>query len=83
MVDYLGLPMGAYVKEVTPCYCAEKAGIRAKDIIVAIGEYKVESLNELSRALRNFKAGDTTTVTVFRSGRELVLDIILDERPAE
>ena len=83
MMDYLGLPMGAYVKEVTPGYCAERAGIRAKDIIVAIGEYKVESLNELSRALRNFKAGDATTITVFRSGRELVLDIVLDERPAE
>ena len=77
------MPVGAYVQEVTPGYCAEAAGIRAKDIIVAIGEYKVESLNELSRALRNFKAGDATTITVFRSGRELMLDIVLDERPAE
>ena len=83
MMDYLGLPMGAYVKEVTPGYCAERAGMKAKDIIVAIGEYRVESINDLSRALRHFKAGDATTVTVYRGGREVILDIVLDERPQQ
>jgi serine protease Do len=69
------------VQEVTPGYCAEKAGVHAKDIIVAIGSQKVENVSELTKALRKFKAGDTTTITVFRSGQELVLDITLDEKP--
>ena len=42
-----------------------------------------ESFNDLSRALRNFKAGDTTTITLLRNGREVTLDITLDEKPHE
>ena len=80
--DYYGIPMGAYVREVTPGYCAEAAGLQEKDIIVALGGYGVTNVSTLTRALRNFKAGDTTTITVSRSGKTVVLDITLDEKPA-
>ena len=79
---YYNMPVGAYVQEVTPGYCAEEAGLQAKDIIVAMGEYPVKNLSTLTRALRKFKAGDTTTITVYRGGREIVLTITLDEKPA-
>lgn len=82
VAEYYGLPLGAYVSDVTEGYCAKLAGVRAKDIIVAIGDYQVTSLNSLSRALQNFKGGDVTTITVWRGGVELVLDITLDEKPA-
>ena len=78
-----GLPAGAYVEEVTPGYCAEAAGIQVKDIIIAVGDYEVDSLSALTRALRRFEAGDATTVTVYRGGQELTLDIVLDERPRD
>lgn len=78
-----GLPAGAYVEEVTPGYCAEAAGVQAKDIIIAIGEYKVDSMSALSRALRRFEAGEKTTITVYRAGQEVTMDITLDERPVE
>ena len=81
--SFYSLPVGAYVQEVTPGNCAEKAGVQAKDIIVAVGEYEVENISDLTKALRKFKAGDTTTITVFRSGQELVLTITLDEKPQE
>lgn len=77
-----GLPMGVYVDEVTKGSCAEKAGMQAKDIILAIGEQKTENMAELTRALRKFKAGDSTTVKVYRGGAEITLDITLDEKPA-
>lgn len=81
--SYYGLPVGAYIQEVTPGYCAEKAGLQAKDIIVAIGDIDVDNVSDLTKALRKFKAGDTTTVTVFRSGREVTMSITLDEKPRE
>ena len=81
--SYYGLPVGAYVQEVTPGNCAEKAGLQAKDIIVGLGEYKVRNVSELTKTLRKFKAGETTTITVFRSGQELELSITLDEKPRE
>jgi len=80
---YYGFPVGAYVQEVTPGYCAEKAGLQAKDIIVKLGQYEVENVTDLTRALRNFKAGDTTEITVYRGGAETVLSITLDEKPAD
>ena len=81
--SYYGMPMGAYVQEVTAGYAAEEAGLKAKDIIVALGDYEVGSVSELTRALRNFSAGDTTTITVYRGGMEKVLTITLDEKPQE
>lgn len=79
---YYGLPTeGAYVVSVEAGSAAEQAGIRPKDVIVNVGGYDVTSLTSLSRVLRNFKAGDVTTVTVFRGGTELVLDITLGEKP--
>ena len=76
-------PLGCLVESVTPGSCAAKAGVQAKDIIIGLGEYKVEGYTDLARALRKFEGGDTTTVTVYRSGRELKLDITLDEKPIE
>ena len=78
-----GLPAGVYVDEVTPGYCAEKAGVQEKDIIIALGEHEVNSMSALTRALRRFEAGETTTITVYRSGQEVTLDITLDEKPVE
>lgn len=78
-----GLPAGASIQEVVPGYAAERAGLKVQDIIVNLGGYDVESLSDLSRALRRFKAGDTTTVTVYRSGREVNLSITLDEKPRQ
>lgn len=76
-----GLPAGAYVVEVTPGYAAEKAGLKANDIIVNIGGYDVVSMSDISRVLRKFKAGDTTTITVYRNGRNVNMSITLDEKP--
>ena len=77
---YYGLPMGAYVSEVMADSAAEKAGIQARDIIIAIGDDSVTSLNELTRVLEKYNGGDETTVTVWRGGREITLDITLDAR---
>lgn len=80
-VQQYGVPMGAYVSEVTPGNCAEKAGMMAKDIITDVGGFKVEGLTDLTRALRNFKGGDTVEVTVYRSGQSVKLTVTLDEKP--
>ena len=80
---YYGLPLGVLVREVMPGSCAEKAGMRSQDIIIDLGGNEVKNLNGLSRALNKFKAGQEVIVTVYRSGREVQLTVILDERPQE
>jgi len=76
-----GLPAGAYIKQVTKGFGAEEAGLKAQDIIIDLGGYEVGSVADLTRALRKFEVGETTTVTVYRSGQELTMDITLNEKP--
>ena len=77
-----GLPTdGAYVVDVTPGSSADKAGIQSKDLITAVDDHKITTRTDLTRTLRNYKAGDTAQVTVVRSGRELTLTITFDEKP--
>ena len=78
-----GLPDGAQVVEVVEGVSAHRAGVQVNDIIVAIGDYEVTNVTTLTRALRNFKAGDVTTITVVRAGAERVLPITLDEKPRD
>lgn len=78
-----GIPMGVLITEVIRGYCAEKAGIKAQDVIVNLGGYDVKNTSELSRALRKFQPGDTISVTVYRmsEGGELPLTVTLNEKP--
>lgn len=76
------LPRGVYVESVASGFCAEKAGVQPKDIIVALGGYRIETMNDLSRALRSLEGGSTVIITVWRAGQEVMLSITLDEKPA-
>ena len=78
-----GLPVGAYILEVTDGYCAQAVGLQAKDIIVDLGGNEIGSISDLTRALRKFEAGDTTTITVYRGGSEKTFNITLDEKPQD
>ena len=78
-----GLPTGAYIESVEQGGAADRAGIQPKDIVIGLGDRTVSNVTDLTRALRNFKAGDTTTVKLIRSGREMTLEITLDEKPQE
>ena len=82
-VKNYGIPSGAYVDSVEANSPAEQAGILAKDIIIALGDAKIESFSDLARNLRNFAPGDETTVRVYRGGKELTLSITLGEKPRE
>lgn len=76
---YYHLPEGAYISKVARGGCAEKAGIRAGDIIMKIGEYTVDSYADIPAALRHFKAGDTADIIIFRDGNLYSASIVLDE----
>lgn len=74
------LPLGVYVQEVTPGYCADQAGVQMKDIIVELGGYRIRTMNDLSRALRQFEGGTTVTIIVWRAGREIPLSVTLQAK---
>jgi len=77
-----GLPVGAYVAGVEEGFCAAKAGIQPKDIILAVSNEKVETIADLSRILRQYEPGEKVIITIYRGGQTLNLPVVLDERPA-
>ena len=81
--EMYGLPTGAYIVSVEKDGAAHRAGIQPKDIIIGLDDYEVSNVTELTRALRNYKAGDTATVTLLRAGKEMTLQITFDERPQQ
>ncbi|MBI2827309.1 MAG: M20/M25/M40 family metallo-hydrolase [Planctomycetia bacterium] len=56
---------------------ADKAGIKAGDIIVKFGDSKIGSLEDFDSALRKFKAGDKVPVTVKRGKEDVILEVTL------
>ncbi len=78
-----GIPQGAYVLAVLEGACGDKAGIQAGDIITAVGETTVESSDALQAAVKEHKAGDTVTFTLYREGETLTVEVTLDESNLE
>jgi serine protease Do len=80
---YYNVAEGVMVGQVSPGSCAEKAGLLPKDILTSLGGIKIPSVTGLQAALRTWREGDTTTITVFRSGGLLELTVVFDAVPEQ
>ena len=74
---------GVYVTSVTEGSCAEKADIRQGDVILELGGKAVASTGELAEAKKDYKAGDSCEVKLWRSGKELTVTVTFDEEPSQ
>ena len=79
-VYYYNMVAGAYVVSIEDGSCAEKAGIQVGDIITAIGDTKVESVEDLKAAVKAYSAGDTAEITLYRSGDYKTVELVFDEK---
>ncbi len=59
---------------------AEKAGLKAGDIIVKMGNKDIRNVYDYTDAIKNLKPGDTITVVVKRSGETLSLSASFPEK---
>lgn len=78
-----GTPAGAYIMGVVTGSSADKAGIKKGDIITKMGDTNITSMDDLQSANKDYKAGDTTTIVVNRSGQSATLSITFDERTTQ
>ena len=74
-----GWPAGAYVAKVTPGGPAEKAGIRAGDVLTKINGKDIKNSLGLTRELFKYKPSDTVTVSVFRDNKTVDVSVTLIE----
>ena len=77
--QYFELPAGACVFSVESGTAAERAGIQARDIITAVDDYAITTYTDLKEVLRQYHAGDSAKVTIYRGSETVTLDITFDE----
>lgn len=61
---------GAYVSDVTSGLAADKAGLKAGDIITKIDNTNITTSESLIMTVRTYSIGDTATITYLRDGQE-------------
>lgn len=83
LADYFGVKDGVLVRSVMRGLPAEKAGLKAGDVITRVGDAKVTTPTDVSGRIRAGR-GQSAILTVLRDRREMNLTIALDgNRPGE
>ena len=81
LAEYLSLSStdGALVVQVAVDSPAHRAGLESGDVIVAVNEEKVRSVDDAIAILKGFRVDEECTLTVVRTGETLSLSMRLEE----
>lgn len=81
LAEYVGVPegKGALVEDIVEGSPAEKAGVRAGDVIIKVGDTRVGGAEELKKAIGGMEAGKETPVVVWREGKQQTLHATVEE----
>jgi membrane-associated protease RseP (regulator of RpoE activity) len=81
LAEYFGVKSGkgVLVREVLVATAADKAGLKAGDVIVKVDDQAVATLGELRRALRKKREGKQVTLTIVRNRAEQSVGVELDQ----
>lgn len=70
---------GYSISGASPGSPADRAGLKAGDRIIRLGDNKITNLNDFDLALRKFSAGDEVEVVVIRDGENITLKVTLEK----
>lgn len=72
---------GVYVKSVEDFSAAEKAGLKAGDVIIEVEGKSIKTMNELNEVKNSHKIGDELKLKINRNGTEKEITLTLGEQP--
>jgi serine protease Do len=78
LAEFFGVQEGVLVRSVKKGSAADKAGIKAGDVITKVDDSKVATSAEITRALRGLKSKKTFGVTVVRNKKEMPLTVTME-----
>jgi serine protease Do len=79
LAEFFGVKEGVLVKSVLKDSAAEKAGIKAGDVIVKIGDTPVATSQNISSALRSLRGTHPIVVTVVRNRKETPIPVTIGQ----
>lgn len=77
IMDQYGVPAGFHVLQVLQGGAADKAGIRANDIIVSFNGVETPNYSILTEEIEKNNVGDTVPISVWRQGDTYTYDVTL------
>ena len=84
LAEFFGVKEGVLVRSVSKDSAAEKAGLKAGDVIVKIDDTKVTSPREITSAIRALRSKNTFPVTVVRNHKEMTVSVtVTGDRSAD
>ena len=72
---------GVFVYSVEQGSAADKAGLQMGDVITKLNDTDITSYEDLVAAKKSYSAGDTVTLTVYRGGKTMELQLTFDAAP--
>ena len=85
LADYLNFPnkKGVMVKAVEPKSPAQKAGLQKGDIILSMGNKKIDSVRDYGSVKKTYAAGDTLKTKIWRNGKSNTVSVKTKVFPIE
>ena len=79
--EYFGVPngTGVLVQRVKKGSAAEKAGIKAGDVLLKIGKRTIDDMEDVSKAFSRYDEGDKVDVEVLRKGANKTFTLDVEE----
>ena len=75
MPDYTFSGAGLRIDGISENRPAQRAGLKAGDVLISLGDYKITSMESYMQALAQFKKGDKTTVVYNRGNQTLSTNV--------
>ena len=74
---------GLFISAVDKDGAADKAGIQMGDVIVKVDDHEIKTMADLTIAKKQYRAGDISTVTVYRQGETITTELTWDAVPED
>jgi serine protease Do len=78
--EFLGVKEGVLIKAVMKDSPAEKAGLKAGDVLIKIDDSKTRTTGDVTSALHSLPARETYNVTVIRNKKEMTVPVTMERR---
>ena len=74
---------GVFVYSVEEGKAAQKAGLQMGDVITKVDDHDIRTMEDLTAVKKQYAAGDTSTLTVYRGGQSITVELTWDAVPAD
>ena len=74
---------GVFVYSVEEGKAAQKAGLQMGDVITKVDDHDIRTMEDLTAVKKQYAAGDTSTLTVYRGGQTISVELTWDAVPAD